>query len=58
MVYWISKRYSEALEVLLEPSVIAACDTLWIYHNLVGMSARQVDGEMGRAADAFERQLL
>ena len=57
MVYWMGKRYSEALEVLLEPSAVAACDTLWIYHNLVGMSARQVDGELGRASEAFERSI-
>ena len=30
-------EYSEALKALLEPSVISACDYLWLYHNLLGM---------------------
>ena len=57
MVLWMGDRFSEALDALLEPAVIKACDSLWIYHNLVGMSARQVEGELSRAAAAFERSI-
>ena len=37
MVHWNERRYSEALSALLEPSVVCTCDSLWIYHNLLGM---------------------
>ncbi|WP_390129399.1 hypothetical protein [Synechococcus sp. HIMB2401] len=53
----MSERYTEALDVLLEPHVFQACDSLWVYHNLVGMSARQIDGQKDRAASAFERSI-
>ena len=57
MAFWMENRFSEALKVLLDPLVVKDCDTLWIYHNLVGMSARQLAGELGRAAAAFERSI-
>ena len=57
MVCWMESRYSDALETLLEPSVVKACDSLWIYHNLVGMSSRQIEGQQSRAASAFERSI-
>ena len=53
MVYWMESRYSDALETLLEPSVVAACDSLWIYHNLVGMVSRQIEGQQSRACICF-----
>ena len=46
----------EALKALIEPSVISACDYLWLYHNLLGMVSRQVPGELDRAVAAFERR--
>ena len=49
--------YSEALASLLEPSVQQASDSLWVYHNLVGMVARKLGGEIGRAERAYERSL-
>ena len=57
MVYWMQNRFSEALHALLEPSIVSGCDTLWIYHNLVGMTARQIEGEVDRAVAAFERSI-
>ena len=57
MVYWLEKRYSEALETLLEPSVIEGCESLWYYHNLVGMTSRQIEGQFTRAAVAFEQSV-
>ena len=47
--------YSDALRELLEPKVVQASDSLWIYHNLVGMVCRKVQGEEIRAVRAFER---
>lgn len=57
MAHWLEGRYSDALAALLEPSVAQASEPLWLYHNLVGMVARKVDGETARAATAFERSL-
>ena len=57
MDHWLEGRYSDALAALLEPAVAQASDPLWLYHNLVGMVARKVDGETARAATAFERSL-
>ena len=57
MAHWIEGRYSEALASLLEPSVEQGCDSLWLYHNLVGMVARKLDGEIDRAMRAYERSL-
>ena len=57
MAHWFDGRYSNALASLLEPSVVQASDSLWLYHNLVGMVARKVDGELGRATKAYERSL-
>ena len=57
MANWLEGRYADALNSLLEPSVVQASDGLWIYHNLVGMVARKLDGETGLAARAFERSL-
>ena len=37
--------------------MVQASDELWLYHNLVGMVARKVDGEIPRAIKAFERSL-
>ena len=55
MALWIDDRYSDALASHLEPSVAKDCDALWMYHNLVGMVARKIAGEVGRAAQAYER---
>ena len=57
MAHWLDDRYSDALATLLEPSVAKDCDALWMYHNLVGMVARKIEGEVGRAAQAYERSL-
>ena len=57
MAHWLDDRYSDALAILLEPSVAKDCDALWMYHNLVGMVARKIEGEVGRAAQAYERSL-
>ena len=57
MAHWLDDRYSDALAILLEPSVARDCDALWMYHNLVGMVARKIEGEVGRAAQAYERSL-
>ena len=57
MAYWLEGRYRDALAALDEPSVVQASDSLWLYHNLVGMVARKIDGEMDRAIRAFERSL-
>ena len=57
MVYWMNGQYSEALNILLEQSVVAACDTLWLYHNLLGMVSRQMPAELERAVSAFERSI-
>ena len=57
MVYWMERKYPEALKALIEPSVISACDYLWLYHNLLGMVSRQVPGELDRAVAAFERSI-
>ena len=58
MALWIEGLYSEALRSLLEPSVVQASDSLWLYHNLVGMVASKVDGEIDRATRAYERSLI
>ena len=57
MVHWMEKRYKEALQTLLEPSLVQLCDSLWLYHNLVGMTSRQIQGESERALAAFERSI-
>ena len=57
MAHWLEDRYSDALACLLEPSVVQASDSLWVYHNLVGMVARKLAGETERAARAYERSL-
>ena len=57
MAHWIDGRYSNALASLLEPSVVQASDSLWLYHNLVGMVARQLDGQSGPCDQAFERSI-
>ena len=57
MAHWLDDRYSDRPGLLLEPSVAKDCDALWMYHNLVGMVARKIEGEIGRAAQAYERSL-
>ena len=57
MAHWMDGCYSEALVSLLEAPVASACDSLWVYHNLVGMVARKVDPNIDRAARAYERSL-
>ena len=57
MAHWLEGRYPDALKALFEPSVVQACDPLWLYHNLVGMVARKVEGQNARAVKAFERSL-
>ena len=57
MAHWMDGCYSEALVSLLESPVASACDSLWVYHNLVGMVARKVDPNIDRAARAYERSL-
>ena len=57
MAYWIEGRYPDALASLLEPSVVQASDSIWIYHNLVGMVAGKLEGENDRAARAYELSL-
>ena len=57
MAHWMEGRFPNALTSLLEPSVAEASDSIWIYHNLVGMVARQIDGETDRAVKAYERSL-
>ena len=56
MVHWMERRYKDALRALLEPSLFNL-RSLWIYHNLVGMVARQIEGESERAFAAFERSI-
>ena len=58
MIYWMDKRYSDALNLLLDDPVKRACESLWIYHNLVGMSARQIDGELEERLLLLKDQLL
>ena len=53
MAHWLEGRYSDALAALLEPSVVQASDSLWIYHNLVGMVSRKIEGEIDRAAKSL-----
>ena len=57
MVHWLESRYAEALDALLLPSVVNSCDSLWLYHNLLGMTARQIDGQRSLAVSAFERSI-
>ena len=57
MSNWFEARYPEALATLLEPSVAKASDSLWLYHNLVGMAARRVDGKIDLSIKAYERSL-
>ena len=57
MAHWLEGNNSDALAALLEPSVVQASDELWIYHNLVGMVARKLEGREGLAANAYERSL-
>ena len=57
MVHWMERRYTDAFGCLTERSVVHACDNLWIYHNLLGMVARQLPGELARAVSAFERSI-
>ena len=57
MAHWLEDRYSDALACLLEPSVVQASDAHWVYHNLVGMVARQLAGQADLAARAYERSL-
>ena len=57
MAHWVEGRNSDALALLLEPSVQQVSDSLWLYHNLVGMIARQLEGESDRAVRAYERSL-
>ena len=57
MSHWLQGSYPEALSSLLEPAVVQASDGLWIYHNLLGMIARKLEGETDRAVKAFERSL-
>ena len=56
MAHWVEGRNSDALALLLEPSVQQVSDSLWLYHNLVGMIARQIE-ESDRAVRAYERSL-
>ena len=53
MAHWLEGRYGDALASLLEPSVVEASDSLWVYHNLVGMVARKLEGERDRAAQSL-----
>jgi tetratricopeptide (TPR) repeat protein len=57
MALWIENRHSEALNHLLNPIAVERCDSLWMYHNLVGMVARKVEGENQRAIAAYSRSL-
>ena len=57
MAHWMERRYSDAFVCLVEPLVVHACDHLWIYHNLLGMVARQLPCELARAVAAFERSI-
>ena len=57
MAHWVEGRNSDALALPLEPSVQQVSDSLWLYHNLVGMIARQLEGESDRAVRAYERSL-
>ena len=57
MAYWMDGLLFRGFGVLLEAPVVSACDSLWLYHNLVGMVARKVDPSIDRAARAYERSL-
>jgi len=57
MALWVECRHREALARLLEPAVAQSCDQISLYHNLLGMVARKVDGERQRAITAYERSL-
>ena len=45
------------MRLLIEPSVVNTCDDLWLYHNLLGMVACQLPGELPRAVAAYERSI-
>jgi tetratricopeptide (TPR) repeat protein len=57
MALWTESRHRDALKRLLEPAVAQACNQIWLYHNLIGMVARKLDGESQRAIAAYERSL-
>ena len=54
---WMNKRYADALEALQRPGVEAACGHMAYFHSLVGMVARQIDGNHHLARQAYERAL-
>ena len=54
---WMNKRYADALEALQRPGVETACGHMAYFHALVGMVARQIDGNYQLARQAYERAL-
>lgn len=57
LAHWLQKRYPEALQVLDQPRATTECSQISEYHNLIGMVARQLPGQMARALQAYRRAL-
>ena len=55
---WMNKSYDEALDTLQRPGVEKACGHMVYFHTLLGMVARQVNGQHQLARQAYERALL
>ena len=54
---WMNKRYDDALDALQRPGVESVCGHMAYFHILVGMVARQVNGNHQLACQAYERAL-
>ena len=57
MAHWLEGRYTDAYQILSLPGVEKACTDIWIYHNLIGMTCRQMDGLISQAQAAYRRSL-
>ena len=58
MAHWLEGRYADAYQILSSPDVELACNDIWVYHNLIGMTCRQIDGMIPRALAAYRRSLI
>ncbi|TCD58126.1 tetratricopeptide repeat protein [Synechococcus sp. BS55D] len=54
---WMTKRHAEGLAALQRPGVEEACGHMAYYHTLVGMVARQLDGQYELACRAYRQAL-
>lgn len=55
--YWLQKQYQECCDLLERDDIHRACSHSFLYHNLLGMSVKHLNGGELRARVAYEKAL-